>query len=136
MTKVLKECLDHQTVLYWTKKTPMIHSDKSRFHIWSENKKVEVVKVLIKHPAINVNVKDKDGLTEIIWHKTCFRANWEMLCWTDFFQNCGSLQYNISWLLMSADTVLKTATILKEMRIVQVFLKWMEFNKQACLNLI
>ena len=31
-----------------------------------KTKKDEVVKVLIKHPAINVNVKDKDGLTEII----------------------------------------------------------------------
>ena len=119
MTKVLKECLDHQTVLYWTKKTPMIHSDKSRFHIWSENKKVEVVKVLIKHPAINVNVKDKDGLTEIIWHKKTVLEPTEKCC-------AGIISFKIvaSCSTTSADfwcqLILYTATFLKEMRIVQL----------------
>ena len=107
-------------------------NDKSGFHIWCENKKVEVVKVLIKHPAINVNVKDKDGLTEIIWHKKTVLEPTEKCCakYTDFFQNCDSLQNNISWLLMSADIVLKTDTILKEMRIVQLS----SWNERTLIN--
>ena len=35
-------------------------SDKSGLHFACDNKKFEVVKILVEHPAINLNVKDRD----------------------------------------------------------------------------
>ena len=45
-------------------------SDKSGLHISCDNEKVEVVKVLIGHSAINLKVKDKDGKTALYYGMT------------------------------------------------------------------